>query len=279
VGLEQSLIWVDTSMFSDISARVIGTFENPNVFGEFLIMIIPLSFVSLIKSKRMGKYGPLVSLFFMGLSLIYTYSRGAWLAFLVSFFLFLLFLHKGFMKISVIGVFALPFLPMVLPASIVNRLLSIGNMADSSTAYRVNIWVGTMRMLKDYWLTGIGTGTDIFLSVYPSYALSSAAYAQHPHNLYLHVLAELGIVGFICLLCVILLYFKRILSSAQNVKDRDTKLFLLALGAGIFAFLLQGLTDNVWYNYRIFLIFWSLLGLAVGIYRGYQLEWGRVDEY
>ena len=56
-------------------------------------------------------------------------------------------------------------LPFVLPETIINRFLSIGNMADSSTSYRVYIWLGTIAMLKDYWFCGIGPGAAAFNQV------------------------------------------------------------------------------------------------------------------
>ena len=33
--------WLDEEMFSFISTRVISTFGNPNVLGEFLVMSVP----------------------------------------------------------------------------------------------------------------------------------------------------------------------------------------------------------------------------------------------
>lgn len=45
------------------------------------------------------------------------------------------------------------------------------------------------------------------------------------------------------------------------------KLFSAAGFCGVFAVLLQGVTDYVWYNYRIFLLFWLIIGLTSAIGR------------
>ena len=37
--------------------------------------------------------------------------------------------------------------------------------------------------------------------------------------------------------------------------------------AGIFGFLLQGMFDYVWYNYRVFLIFWMIIGIGISARR------------
>lgn len=34
--------WTDVEMFEEINTRVVSTFENPNVFGEYLIMMAPM---------------------------------------------------------------------------------------------------------------------------------------------------------------------------------------------------------------------------------------------
>jgi putative inorganic carbon (HCO3(-)) transporter len=72
--------WHDESMFSDISGRVVSTFENPNVLAEYLIMFIPLAFAMMIVSqKRELKAASLVCFASAALCLVFTWSRGAWL--------------------------------------------------------------------------------------------------------------------------------------------------------------------------------------------------------
>lgn len=78
---------------------------------------------------------------------------------------------------------ALVALYFVLPDTVISRFTSIGNLEDTSTSYRVSIWMGTIAMLKDYWLCGIGPGTGAFNLVYPAYSYN-AANAQHAHNLF-----------------------------------------------------------------------------------------------
>ena len=39
-------------------------------------------------------------------------------------------------------------------------------MEDGSTAYRVSIWMSTLSLIKDFWICGIGTGSDAFSLVY-----------------------------------------------------------------------------------------------------------------
>ncbi len=254
--------WQDTSMFDDISGRVFSTFENPNVLAEYLIMIIPLS-LSLIASsdKKSAKGGALIALLSATVCLVFTWSRGAWLGFMFGVLIFLLVYSKKILVALFALVALIPFLPFILPDSIINRFSSIGNIADSSTSYRVNIWQGVMRMLKEHWFTGIGTGLPAFSRVYPEYSLSGIESAPHAHNLFLQIITEHGAVTLILFVFIIFLFVQSVFSFTKY-ESRKTKFAASALMCGIFAVLLQGLTDYIWYNYRVYLMFWIIIGIA-----------------
>ncbi|MBC8535172.1 O-antigen ligase family protein [Feifania hominis] len=275
VGVERSLIWVDTTMFTNIGSRVFGPFDNPNVFGEYLVIMVPIAAALFCVTRGKARYFCLGAFGVMGLSLIFTFSRGAWVAFILAFAVFLVLYDRVFAKLALLLVLALPFLPMVLPANIVQRFASIGNLADTSTAYRVSIWTAGLKMVRDFWSTGIGTGSAVFMLVYPSYALSGAGYALHAHNLYLNLFIELGIVGIVSFALVLLFYFKTVFGGYATVTDRFTRVMLLGLGCGMLGILVQGLTDNVWFNYRIFLFFWVIVGITASAYRSHFEERGE----
>ena len=266
-GLESTASWIDSKMFAEIGARIVGPFDNPNVFGEYLIMLLPLS-ISLILARRGAqRLAGLVVTLAAGTALIYTWSRGAWLGAMASIALLFVLYHAVFLRLVLPALIALPFVAAMLPASIVNRLASIGNLADTSTAYRVSIWTASVRLLKDVFGSGIGTGSTAFSAVYPAYALGGAAFALHAHNLYLQLFVELGVVGIVTFFVMLFLFFRSVFSSYRTLTDRVQATTILAMGLGVLALLVQGLTDNVWYNYRIVLLFWLLMGLVVGMGR------------
>jgi putative inorganic carbon (HCO3(-)) transporter len=257
--------WQDSNMFSNIEGRVVSTFSNPNVLAEYLIMLLPLILAMfIIASSPRSK----LALAFAGAitagCLIYTWSRGAWLGFLIGILVFLLMYSKNTLTALLFGALGVPFLPLILPSSIIQRFLSIGNLGDSSTSYRVNIWRGVVRMLKDYFSSGIGIGNDSFRLVYPLYALSGIETAPHAHNLYLQIFIEIGIVGLFVFLAVMFIYAQS--SITLHVEERrPTKLISTAIFSGLLAVLAQGMTDYIWYNYRVFLMFWLMLGLGAAV--------------
>ena len=161
-----------------------------------------------------------------------------------------------------LGVIALLAAPFVVSQSVITRFTSIGDTKDTSTSYRVYIWMGTFNMLKDYWLCGIGLGTDAFNMIYPHYSYASIV-APHSHNLYLQLLVENGILGLVTFLVMMVAYFRTVISKITKQKRFLQKAVITALTAGVFGYLVQGLFDNVWYNYRVFYMFFAVIGLTM----------------
>ncbi len=252
--------WMDEEMFGDIKMRIYSTLENPNVLGEYILLSLPIS-ISLMWKKK----GILPKIVFggislcLGLALILTFSRGCWIGIMASAAVFVTFAAG---KLWGLAILILPLVPMFLPESILNRFLSIGDMSDSSTSYRVYIWMGTILMLKDFWLSGIGLGTESFTQVYPFYSYSSIV-APHSHNLFLQIMVESGILGLLAF-CILLLVFARKLSSAHKIEGKfgDISVIIVGIGAAVIGFLIQGVFDNCFYNYRVFMIFWALIAIG-----------------
>ncbi len=256
--------WQDTDMFGEVTGRVVSTLENPNVLAEYLIMILPIAAAGFLTEKTLS--GKLLYLFsggILGSCLIFTWSRGAWLGFLIAMMLFLLMYSKKVLVIGLFGILAIPLLPFVLPQSILDRFLSIGNLGDTSTSYRVHIWEGTLNMLRDHFLGGIGVGVEVFGEVYPQYSLSGIESAPHSHNLYLQILVECGIFGLILFILVLFTFVRHNFTFYAKPLPSTPRVRTAALFCGILAVLAQGMTDYIWYNYRVYLVFWLLFGLTI----------------
>ncbi len=255
--------WIDEKMFEDIKGRVFSLFENPNMLANYLIMLIPIALAVVLCGKTAtARVGALCVLAASGLCLIYTWSRGAWLGAMLGILIFFLLLNRKTLTLLFFGCFALPFLPLVLPQSIMNRFLSIGNLADSSTSYRVSIWRAAVRMAGDFFASGIGVGESAFRQVYPLYSLAGIEAAPHSHNLFLQIQLELGIVGLLLFLAVLVLLAQCCFEYNRKSPDRETRIMSIGCFAGVLSALAQGMTDYTWYNYRVFFVFWFVFALA-----------------
>ena len=262
-----SQIWQDTAMFAYIPGRTVSTFENPNVLGEYLVLVLPVLFATLLSVKKFN----LRVLFFVSYvlcfsCLVFTWSRGAWLGFLFSIIIFVLLKSPAFLSCTVLASPAIALaLSFLVNSDIAGRFMSIGNIADSSTAYRLNIWRGAHSLIADKGLYGIGIGTEAFSSVFPQYALAGTESAPHTHSLYLQLITETGIFSLIVFALICLAYFSLVMAYLRTSPTKNSRTLSVGFFCGIFAFLIQSLTDHTWYNYKIYLFFWLMLSIAMAV--------------
>ena len=256
-----TLSWVDQEMFGEISTRVYATFDNPNVLGQYFIITIPLIFALFFLSEGMGQklgWGAILATSF--LCLIYTWSRGAWVGVMLGIMAFLLLRDRRWIAL---GILAIAVMPFVLPESIMQRLLSIGNLGDSSTAYRVSVWIASARMAMDFWALGVGFGSEAFASIYSVYALNGANFALHAHNFYLQLIADVGIVGLISYILIVMSALRDI---TYVKSDKMMKAVLVAFAGVLAGYIFQGIAESLWYNMRMSLMFWIVIAFIESAY-------------
>lgn len=265
VGIEVNPSLTDITINQGMSGRVFSSMGNPNVYGELLVLTMPF-FLALILNAR-----SLLGQAFYGLGflmslviLLKTGSRSAWVSFGVAMGAFIFFKNKKLLPVFVLlGFSMLPFLP----DSIYRRLLTIFNPNDTSIRYRKEILQPAMPMLKDYWFTGVGLGTESFNTIYKRYKSFRLKTVAHTHNLFLQLWLEAGIVALVSFLW---LGFRLIKKTVYIVKNsRDKKLINIAI-AGLSALagiVIMGFADHVWFYNRILFIFWIVVAIILASYK------------
>lgn len=296
--------WVDEKMFGYITGRAVATLENPNMLSVYLIIILPVALCVLITLARNIRERIIAFTAFasIGLCLVFTWTRGAWLGALFSFVIFVMIWGRRSIYMFICGVLALPFLPYVIPANIWARFTSIGNFGDSSSAFRVNILKSVSQILEQFIFNGLGLGEESWYVVWPKIALNGVEWTAHTHNLFIQIWVQTGFVSLLLFVFFILMlvlsnfnFYKRLKDANESImahisvarlkddhspsvlteqsSDRaEKKKTVMRLEAaaplcGIFAALLMGFTDYIWYNYRVLLIFWLSCGLSAAYVR------------
>ncbi len=261
---EADITWTDANLFSDVELRVYSTFENPNVYGEFLLLMIPLvTAMVLYVRKPLWRWSLLAVDGLLLVNLLVTYSRGCYVGIALTALIFLWhFSKKWLVAILMVG---LPVGLAVMPATVMKRLMSIFDQRDSSTSYRMMIYIGTLAMLSDYFFGGVGMGEEAFNSVYPLYALSGVT-APHPHSLFFQITVAFGVMGLVYILILMGAFHWEMNRHTLKMERRD-RLLMLGFGSLITGFALQSVFDYTWYNYRVFQLFWIVLALGFGAVR------------
>lgn len=181
--------------------RVMGSFGNPIFFAAYLVPTFFISLAAYSSSRKSLLKGLTVLAMGFQLSALWlTQTRAAWLA--LSAGLFVL----GLVKFpSAKARLALLALFVVGGGLFVMKTKTIWERDQG----HLLIWRDTLRMTRDYPVTGVGLGA--FHVNFPAYAQPDlmAKWPQgqfivnYAHNEYLQQLAEGGILGFLSFMCVL----------------------------------------------------------------------------
>jgi len=259
-GVEVSASLTDLTMNAGMPGRVYSTLENPNNYAEFIVLTFPVSlvFCAGIVDRR-WKTICTASLVIPIAALLMTYSRSSWVSFALAAVVFLALWDKRLLPlIPVAALLAVP----LLPDSIFNRILTIGNTADSSNAYRLYIWTSALHMIRDFGLTGIGLGPGNFTPLYAGYCDPNAAVAQHSHMLYLEVWLEMGLLGIVSFLCLYLGLIRKGLR-AMNHADPMLRYVLIACISSLVGVSFVGAAEYIWFYPRVLFAFFILIGITL----------------
>lgn len=272
IGLAQKIfgvtaegIWVDPKQFPDIKVRVFSTLVNPNILAGYLVLVIAYSTAFFNQTKAYKKW----RLAFLGtgllaaLCLLYTYSRGNWVACAVMLLAFcVLFCRKAFIPILGGGAAVLA----TGGTAVLHRLASIqgGYGGDTSIALRMAYLKSTKWIIEEF---PLGVGWYGYRFVYPTYNFYLAdknVIMYHCHNIFLNIWAELGAHGLMVFLVV---WWGIFLPAGWRLAYYGRSLWLKAMGRGYVlatvGIIVGGLTDHVYFNTQMGLCFWTLGGLTM----------------
>lgn len=268
VGVEVESAWLDVKNNPGIRTRVYSVFYNPNILAEYLIMTIPLCISLFWFSKKIYK-----KIIFFGMSLVmilslaFTLSRGGWIGFAFSALVFILLIEKRLLltliPISIGGIF-------LLPQTILNRILSIGNLQDSSNAYRIKMWEITGDIIRDNPIAGVGFGHLPFKQTYETYIRTMPIF--HSHNTYLQTAAETGIPGLLVFLFFLFIIFKYAIINLVKSEDNYIRIITAGVLSGLGGVLAHGGVENILYLPRIIFTFWIMISFILTLFRIHKGE-------
>lgn len=124
--------------------------------------------------------------------------------------------------------------------SVVNRIKSIVDPGASNNPYRLKIWDISFSMAKDYPLTGVGAGNWKIESpkYYKGYGFGKDQLNWvRPHNDFLWVLTEKGIVGFIIFMGIFFMLFWYLIRVWRSELPLDRKVLALLVFGGIIGYM------------------------------------------
>ena len=245
------------------SSRLTASFAAANGFAGWLIVVIPIILMmlidmQLIRSKiKKITLGGLVILLVICLGL--TYSRGAWIGCvfglgLIGYYLIKLLRYRDKTLLCLLMIICLVGISFILPLTMKERIKSLGDI--KSNLYRLDLWRESLNIIEDFPILGSGLNTYTTIAHYYKIQNEGGIY---PHNSFLQMAAETGILGLFCFLWIVVELFKLGIQTLRRGKD----ILLLGILAGILGFLVQSFFDTNLYALQLAVLFWFMMGLAI----------------
>lgn len=259
--------------------RVTSIYPYPNAVGLYLAPIIPLALlvirekivhtVSQAKKILWGVLGGgVVALMVCGI--IFAKTAGAEVALFITAIVVGLFWGRK-MRVITLGV-----------------LLCIGILlaALPHTRYAIEqkisfkAWSGQVRtigyresiaMLRDHWFFGAGVG-GFKETMKPYHKATAIEIFLFPHNEFLNVWSETGILGVVSFITLNVFYFYFLFSVFYRTRDPNTRAITIALGASMTIILIHGLVDVPYFKNDLAVLFWLIVASST-LCKIYSTQW------
>jgi len=261
IGLDKKFVEQYSTGYGVV--KIAATMYNPNAYSAFLILIIfPVVMLTIYEKNNKLKsiYGIISFLVFV--NIIMTYSRNALIGICIGgAVLCVLYSYKLIIAFGGIGILTL-FMPSVL-----NRVRDLTNASQNES--RIKLWKTAIMMIKEHPILGVGNGN--YISRYDEYVskykgLSYNAYKRYPaHNSYLKVESELGIIGIVSFLGVLVTALFRVKKLFTITNDKFIKAFYMGVFASMIAFYFMNISDNLFFVPKATTYFWFLIATAEGL--------------
>lgn len=281
--------------------RINGLFSDPNAFGVYLALSLSLFMGALLTIKKKQKYLLFIPILLGIFLLPHIGSRSGLLGVVFSVVFFLSALVKilinskfsnpqsrrkmlAYLVLIIFVVTVISFLSFSIKGSVLYKrlewdryLFSVEDIQAQILKGRQYLWKAAFHMIKEFPLNGIGVGSfmielpnyyqkyNIFPVKSPSYYQTAPAHdvlIDTAGNYYLHVGAELGMIGLFLFCSIFYLLLRRIfLNNFRRKIVFDGSYFIAGLSAGIFSIIVIFFLGIHTINFEIQLAFWLMIGL------------------
>jgi putative inorganic carbon (HCO3(-)) transporter len=250
--------------------RATSVYPSATALGIYLGRALPLSIVLavlLAREWRIWRIAALLLSIPIGLGVILSFARGAWLGVVVALAVVAIVARHRWM-LGVLGAGALAGLAS-LPFIHVERITSLFDFStpDNTGVARAKIWSAALKIIADHPVKGIGQ--DQFLYQDPKYGVPQMRFftTSHPHDFILDFWLRLGLPGLVWIAAILAYFFWQTLRLWQRLRGTALGALVLGLMASMVDFVVHGLIDMAYFTMDLALTFWLTVGLAAIISR------------
>lgn len=256
--------------------EIADTLPHPNDIA-LIAILLPIGVMGLNRIPRgiaLGIGTMLIPL--VVFAVVTSCCRNAWIGLAIAG-LSLAIWKRGLIRISVgSGLILAMLLVAIDVANVQNRFLSL---ADPMQDSRIGLWISAMTMFLQHPFTGTGAGTfgfaypDVVSMVQmPDGYQPESGFVPWAHNMYLELLAEYGLPGFLAFAIVTTwlvgkLAIEVVFDRAIMEKDEpgDLRNWAMVLLITWLILLVMGLFDLTFHKHWMVYLYWMLIGLGFSV--------------
>jgi len=261
-GVEIPTHWVDSTETS-IKTRVFSIIGSPNILGSLVIMALPIaSAIFFTTSSYLKKAAYAVIVLILAACLVFTFSRGAWLAFILEALLLGLWVDRRIIYAMIVAAILVP----AVAPTVYDRMVYMASpeyIVSSEKGGRLGRWSIAM----DHWRTspavGVGLG-EFGGAVAARYYPDNSFYAD---NWYLKVGTESGWVGLSATLLLFIYALNRSRRAIDDTRDDFLRYMGLGIMVGMLGVLAHNCVENVFEVPMMATYFWFFLGIILALPR------------
>lgn len=256
--------WTDQAE-GDVRTRVFSIFGSPNIMGDFMVMFAPMAagLAYWFRDIRAKIFWWLVT-FCMCFACLFTMSRGAWMSMAVVILVFAILVDRRLIGLMCIALVVSLFLPFV--ASRIGYLLTPEFAASTNNGGRGSRWNIALGYLAMNPVFGFGLGMFGGAVAMQNQIYKWISYF-YVDNYYLKILVEMGWVGFIAfiLLLLSLLYvgFRAVYRTSQTPKEQSVFPLCAGMLSGLIGVLVHCYFENIFEEPYMMAYFWSIAAMIV----------------
>lgn len=269
IGVEMPQHWIDSKEVG-VRTRVFSILTSPNILGSLMTLGLPLclAFVSISKKVKTKVLFCFFALMMIG-TLLFTFSRGAWIGFGAAIAIYVFLKDKRlFIPVIILGVLAIFIVPGMFDR--IAYMLSPEYIESSLRGGRLVRWITGLKILATDPLLGIGLGhfggavainNDMFYLV----GLDSTK-TFYMDNYYLKTAVETGLIGLTMFVVLMYQIFINGIRTVRITKDKDMKEIEIAIIAGLFGVIVHNCVENVFEVPMMTSCFWLLVAVLMHLW-------------
>lgn len=239
--------------------RVYSIFGSPNILGSYMAFIVPLAAgVALYERSRAERWFYAFAAAVSLMTLLFTFTRGAWVAFFVGTLVFTwLWDRRLTVGVIILALFAIFFVHPI--HARVMELVSPVYLSKSIGNGRIARWINAYDQMRTSPLFGVGLGH------YGGAVASRYFNVSYVDNYYAKTLAETGLVGLAALLALYFTYVRDVWRVWKQTVDQRMKFLLAGIVSSLVVLVVHNGMENVFEEPAMYVLFW-LVGSCAIIY-------------